>query len=1364
MSEYINELNKIYINSTLKVDYVNMTTLVFSDNLICSKKEYTIADNMLFLKNQPDLTLNMFQFADDSRYYEFLVNLTQKDTKISGIDRYGDLLFNLSNTVLVFVNGYKLEPQEYVIDEEDNSITIKSQFKEKALSTVIIYTSLDSIYRGNVEKDPSWNPETNEFNLKGYTTSRYIFFKNGELLPSNKVQKVGDKIRLNTPIKHGIDLIDYYEMSQECYSLSFTPILGYLTYGPEDDKGTMIQNPYNCILTFNNIVRYAIDDVRTGFFVHEKDTDGCIMIVDDSFENKSVKCLIIRDFRKTVLEPEDYFITVPDAPTILRYVSQYDLNGVLFKELMASFQKVLLNETYDSIQRIKNVRNINNVDSSNVSALINFLGMKINITDLTLEQKHNLLEELRSFYNIVGTKDSYNFYNIFNRNGKIIDIKQLFTPIKSRYEEGRKVERYVDFKTAEELGAILKQKYITDVTDFGEVNEIAIDGVNLKNTPKFDGILRYVNYPAILEGFIDRYHSNRTEVYLSRDQINFFITIESDVYEEDVSENEEYEYTVKSGSTKMFLDRYIGNSRTVTVPQTIVHEQKTMAKITVTPNNLSAVLYDSSGNKVQLYKYDQLTNTYKYIIDKQQQYTYKIIDEDKNVLYTHELQQERILDSGITYVNSHETISWVKVKENDQEKIYDVHLFNNVIEPEEKIVFIDYIGRLTPMPFVVSDPYYSGEFRKDGQFTIKKYNIDVIVGVNDIQSKFILQFEKATLDDLKIDMPYGIYKNITDNGFNSERKPDEIIDGVIYNVLCCYYSTSFTFRGHGENHIATITFKENPSVQFEPEHIEPSTGEPLVDEYPEDVKETIYVSLPMSNGYISDPQIGPNRPTIDCGYINDTPVDFYDFGSVTDPIDGQWISWYEWERPRNWYPTNHVDVSLDIPANVNYKDFINLFKDTFYEIASTVIYIHQLTQVYTFDELCGDVNTNEAIRLLTTQPYRTEEQCFTTDPKYLPYRQATSNPPLKLKSFAFLNPEYTFENDQLKVTVELHKTYFTNDYLSKVTGNNNDITYVERLVAFFPCERLNYTTWTSEQQIATQTTANINHNDTTYIPNLTVTRIPTKSWSNWCYAVVINKPDRDEAYTVSKDLQTSTLVVQSNTIQRAQVIVDNVVCYKRPNSVIYHDGSWQLAYASIDKNLETYNWKKVTLSNENAANEREASDVGIAQLSFDRAKSIGWTAKKIIVSSRTELENSNLNVYLSEDNKIYEKINRNFTIGQFSYTKEYSYTDYQNVWSCTLKQYCAYNTAVLSAGTKDNFATILLPTNIVYRDRISGITYDFGQNNPIVYTFENLGATIQSSSVTHDQYRLYDYNANFAAKINDSEYRFSSFGSLVTPR
>lgn len=1189
MSEFINEINKIYIDSPLQVKNVNMTTLLFSDGLLSPKTSYTITDNQLFLKDQAEISLNLFQFVDSSNYYEFLMDLTENWTAISGSDRYGNELNKLSDTVLVFVNGYKLSPAEYVLNDTENKIIIKSSYNEKKLSTIVVYTSNDAEYEGNVEEDFSWDPQYNQFLLKDYTIDRYIFFKNGELLQPSKVQKVGNYVRINTTIKHGVDFVEYYRMSKDCYALTFTPSFGYLTYGPKDDRGMNIQNLYNCMITFYNIVRLAIDDVRPGFFVHEKDKDGCVMIVDDNFEGCSVKCITITPFEKTELSSSEYFLTVPDAPSIMKYVSQYDLNGTLFKELLTCFQKVLLNETYDTVQRLKNIRNINKVDSSNISALINFLGLQINVTNLNLEKKHNLIEELRTFYDTVGTRASYNFYNAFQHEGKILNLQQLFTPIKSTKikidEETHKeiipedaVKRYVHFKTAAELGAIEKQRYVTETVDFGQVSELAINGVNLANTPRYEGVLRYQNYPPILKGVIDRYHSTDVAPILFEDEITLSVTVNSVVRFANISEDNNYECEIDEETGQIFLIKYLGTNSNIRVPATINYQTRRVADISVVPSNLRVELYDANGRKLRTHGYDESTNTFTFLLDDAGEYTYKILDKTKNVLLS------------------------------------------------------------------------------------------------------------AQLED-------------------------------------------------GDN--------------------------------------TVFTILPLINDYTTAPKQGPNKPSIDCGYITDDPVDFYDFGSVAEQLRGHWVSWYEWDTRGDWYPTNHVDVSIEIPFSMDYDTFMNVFKDTFYQMASAVLYIHQITQIYMF----GDPNNSglteiQPMSLLTTQAYKTEEQCFTNDHEFLPYKKAVANKPLELKSYMFKNPTYSFENNEyLKVSVELYKNFGRDEYLYKTTGEEKDIEWTETIVGRLPCKQLSFTDWTFENNnVDTETidqyTSAASWKIVDTLPTFTVTCTPNTDRTDWLYCVVINYDDREEGYIVSKDLQTVTKIIESDVIKNLQTVIDGKIEYVRPNSLFYEKDDWYLGYATADEEFSVFKWKLATLNDITPEDEHEDLDSGIAEYSMKFASQIEWNngkSNEVVVDSKSEIKNNELHITIdtNEDEFIYKEINKQFALNTDEYTQHYSYTHNNTTWSCDLTTINVYNTVQLDTNNETNSTTLLLPTNISYYDANQNLRYNFGD---VDYEFSKIRSAfeqIEEETTTVEKKEYYRFTNYLSSNINESQFAFNTRGTLL---
>ena len=124
-----------------------------------------------------------------------------------------------------------------------------------------------------------------------------------------------------------------------------------------------------------------------------------------------------------------------------------------------------------------------------------------------------------------------------------------------------------------------------------------------------------------------------------------------------------------------------------------------------------------------------------------------------------------------------------------------------------------------------------------------------------------------------------------------------------------------------------------------------------------------------------------NLTQVDIWKSDQTPVNIYDYGYVYEDIKGKWIEWYEWNRPACWYPTNHVDVSLEIPPDVDYDEFVNEFKKTFYDIASTVLYIHSIINVYNF----GYGKNNFGI--LSAPTYHTVKITLTNNPARQPTMQ-----------------------------------------------------------------------------------------------------------------------------------------------------------------------------------------------------------------------------------------------------------------------------------------------------------------------------------------------------------------------------------------
>ena len=666
MSE-VNPINKIYVKSSININRVDMTTLLFIDNLVVSKTRYSLLNKYINVLESSSESLSLYHNVNSCDYYEYQLNLQQNNTTVSGFDRFGHKLQDLDKkNVIVFVNGYKLLNNEFQIASK-NSIIIFPKFVSERISTVIIYASEKLSYCGRVFDESSWDPETCEFILEDYTETRYIFFKNGEQVNYDNITKLKKYVKLDFLFEK-TDIIEYYELPNDTSVCMFTGMPGYLSYGPIDKHRKEVPILYDAIVLFETPARLIIDDVREGFFLKEEDGTGSLMFINNDFDSREIKAIVLTEFSKAFYKYDEYFIQVPETTSILKYASEFDLNGKLFPELLGIFQRVLLDETYDSLQRLKNIRNINKVDTQHLSALINFLGLNIKINNITSEQKRRLLDELNHFYDIVGTEASYNFYNFLTEGSSLVKLEQLFTPIKDNNDKANPLKRYVDFRRPVDFEEDYSyhKEYKIPTTDYGSVEEIASDTDILTNMPRNRGTLENPNV-------------------LISDNVDW------------------YGYTPEG-----------------------------IREVYVT---------DNEGN----------TNI--------------------NYLYT--------------------------------------------------------------------DP----------------------------------------------------------------------------------------------------------------------------------------------NNYTTLPLPGPNKAVIDYGWITDEATDFIDYGSVEDKIKGEWIEWYEWNRNPLWYPTNHVTASITIPIDVDYGDFIKQFMNIFYKIASTVVYLHNVIQVFSFGPTNSLKNeANSKISLMTSPLYNQQEYTFMSDP------------------------------------------------------------------------------------------------------------------------------------------------------------------------------------------------------------------------------------------------------------------------------------------------------------------------------------------------------------------------------------------------
>lgn len=339
--------------------------------------------------------------------------------------------------------------------ERHSAVALKTYIKDDKQHSVIIYSSHYPIIKERFQ-----NFEGGQSKKINYNIDRHLIFKNGYLIPNKNIfsDNQNQSIIINYPIEV-YDEILCITLPTGNQTINFTTEKGFLTYGPYDDFGKKVPLCYDSMLTFNDNVVNLIDDIRTGFILRSDQYDSEYLIVDDNFNTKSIKTINIKNPVKSFYAQNEYYLLVPECKKIVDYLGDFDKKGTIIPEILEVFQRFLLDEFHDEIERLRNIRNISKVNSTHINRLLKLLGNKIDLRNKTLQQKRNLLEELTDLYRRVGTYDSYNIFNITDTDMSLVKLEQLFTIKNNKtYNGSKKINIYtptiIDGGEGYEIGGI----------------------------------------------------------------------------------------------------------------------------------------------------------------------------------------------------------------------------------------------------------------------------------------------------------------------------------------------------------------------------------------------------------------------------------------------------------------------------------------------------------------------------------------------------------------------------------------------------------------------------------------------------------------------------------------------------------------------------------------------------------------------------------------------------------------------------------------------------------------------------------------------------------------------------------------------
>ena len=257
--------------------------------------------------------------------------------------------------------------------------------------------------------------------------------------------------------------------------------------------------------------------------------------------------------------------------------------------------------------------------------------------------------------------------------------------------------------------------------------------------------------------------------------------------------------------------------------------------------------------------------------------------------------------------------------------------------------------------------------------------------------------EIFTIDITEVDKTLGGYGKIKSFTYSP------IVSGDNINFDNCPLDCS-----HGDNALISISSSADVNIQnIEREYVDFYLPEEQGADWHKEYRFPILDYGYVNQGSPSSPWPWvPGDPDIDYGNVSEgspnSPNPLHpgiadiDYGKVSQRIKGKWVEWMEWNRPADLYPTNHVEVEINILSVEDYEEAMSRFYKQFYNLASTVVYIHRLITVYNFGNNTTANITPEnpepsenmiLLGFMTAQPFADEIYTLTSEAMDVGIRQ-----------------------------------------------------------------------------------------------------------------------------------------------------------------------------------------------------------------------------------------------------------------------------------------------------------------------------------------------------------------------------------------
>lgn len=388
--------------------------------------------------------------------------------------------------------------KEYVDWEEGDSVLIlienkDDSVKKKKISNRVYFSScyLKSTTERKTSVRAANDVNFTSVRIPSLIKGKIVVFVNDEIIPYKELtfpggQKTSEEIETSNALIINRNLsttdkvvilsfynsFDYYEYVARSGQTNFegSDLQGkFLSYSPEEGAATahLFEYYYDYL---GNLVQQGVpwsripgvkkgSIIRASCSINGVSYSGKAVVSNNNIESTSISVNIERDFGREEFDSSEWYIDPARSKSIVSYLDDRTNQTFAIPDILGTFQYFFLEHFQDALDRLCNIRNSNKIEPSLLNNTLDMLGMRLDLTTMSDENKKKAIQEVVNFYKRCGTKASVNFLGYIN--DKVISLNDaLWT------------RDYVNFYSPEELGAEYKKKELLDFTDYRYISAV----------------------------------------------------------------------------------------------------------------------------------------------------------------------------------------------------------------------------------------------------------------------------------------------------------------------------------------------------------------------------------------------------------------------------------------------------------------------------------------------------------------------------------------------------------------------------------------------------------------------------------------------------------------------------------------------------------------------------------------------------------------------------------------------------------------------------------------------------------------------------------------------------------------------------